>query len=199
MNEKTYHEKSYPVYKIGISWIQDGEHDPKYPNWHKGLKDGRIRNGTDFSRMYNMGKSEDMTEDMKRFWKVMTETKQWWKDYKKRKPECKNPSKPKTTINFMGYESWCFSWFQHWTFDVGQTDEEALESFEEFVRSKEALNVKNGHMRHERVDDNKNPFYLLMGAEDRWRWSGGPDMKQRTDPPCRCKHCKKQGVIRINH
>ncbi len=40
-----------------------------------------------------------------------------------------------------------------------------------------------------------------MGAEDRWRWkgrepNGGDD---ESDPPCRCKFCKKQGIIRIGH
>jgi hypothetical protein len=41
--------------------------------------------------------------------------------------------------------------------------------------------------------------YCLMGAEDRWRWSGGDSYENRTDPPCRCDGCKKAGVIRVDH
>ncbi len=40
------------------------------------------------------------------------------------------------------------------------------------------------------------------GAEDRYRWCGSDDDGKTNPgikPPCRCKHCKEQGVIRINH
>ena len=34
---KIDNEKAYPVYEIDVKWLQDGEHDPKYPNWYKVL------------------------------------------------------------------------------------------------------------------------------------------------------------------
>lgn len=182
--------KTYPIYAIAVDWIQNGEHRPEYPNWHKGLKIGRIRNNTNFSRMYQVNKS--MTE-------LLLETKQWWKKYKKEKLQDKNPSRPKISIKFVENEVWCPIWFSHWTFDVGQTDQEALDSFQEFIDRKERLNVKNGHMRNDRMPDNEKPFYCSMGANDRWRWSGQDDKENTVAPPCRCKHCKKFGVIRIGH
>ena len=91
--------------------------------------------------------------------------------------------------------------FQHETFDLGQTDEEALESFRKFVYRKQELNYKNGHQENDSVSGNNKPFHCLMGAEDRWRWKGTQEgnSEQPTDAPCRCKHCKEQGMIRIGH
>lgn len=36
----------------------------------------------------------------------------------------------------------------------------------------------------------------LMGASDRWRWSG---QSKDSRPPCRCDGCKKNGVVTICH
>jgi hypothetical protein len=99
------------------------------------------------------------------------------------------------------YDSWVIEWFSHKTIDEGQDDKYFLDSFEEFVSRKEDEIAKS----------RENPTYCLMGAEDRWRWSGmiypenwnksqGFDKIQRdAPPPCRCKYCKEQGVVRINH
>lgn len=96
-----------------------------------------------------------------------------------------------TKLEYIDEDEWCLTWFSHYTFDNGQTDEEVLDSFREFVRDFE--------------DDTKRTFTTLMGAEERWRWCGhiyqneGDWQPTRTDPPCRCQFCKEQGVIRINH
>ena len=37
------------------------------------------------------------------------------------------------TVTFKFYETWLLTWFHHETFDVGQTDKEALDSFEQFI------------------------------------------------------------------
>lgn len=180
--------KTYPVYEIKVSWVQAGDHDPKYPNMHKGLRAGRIRNSTELIRMYQTEKT--LAE-------LFDETMEWWGKYKKEKLGDKAPSKLKIKIKTMEPETWCMSWFSHWTFDTGQTDEEALKSFHEFVERKEALNVHNGHMRNERIGI--MPFYCSMSANDRWRWSGKTDTGEPTNPPCRCKHCKERGIISIDH
>lgn len=99
------------------------------------------------------------------------------------------------------------TWFAHYTFDVGQTDEQARDSFERFVRRMELLNRdettyepytgKDGNTYH-----TEHPAYVLMGAEDRYRWHGsttGETDSERTLPPCRCKHCKARGVLTIGH
>lgn len=163
-------EKQYGIYTFTIKWEQDGIH--KWENQHKGLPEGRIHNGTSFDIMY---KDDQKIENLEQ-WVV----NEWWKNYKKEKLFDKNPSTPKFTVAFKEKETWCLTWFSHYTFDVGQTDEEALSSFASFV------------------DRYRNEGYegrCLMGAEDMWRWKGADD----TDPPCRCEGCKEFGVIRINH
>jgi len=96
-------------------------------------------------------------------------------------------------------EEWCLTWFAHYTFDIGQTDQETLNSFEEFVYRMKRYNSKNGKM--EQFSDGTsywNEPYCLMGAEDRWRWKGDPKIDD-SRPPCRCKFCKEKGVITIGH
>jgi hypothetical protein len=96
-----------------------------------------------------------------------------------------------TGFDYLGDDEWCLTWFSHYTFDTGQTDEEVLESFRNFVY---------------RYENNiKRTQSSLMGAEDRWRWKGlhYPDGENaaaiETDPPCRCEFCKRDGIIRIGH
>ena len=95
-----------------------------------------------------------------------------------------NPKDIEIDVNFVRYETWCLEWFCHFTFDDGCSDEEYLASFERFVRRMQKLDEKE---------------YGLMGAEDRWRWSGITDGGKKTPPPCRCAGCKKAGVVGINH
>jgi hypothetical protein len=96
-----------------------------------------------------------------------------------------------TEFEYLGDDEWCLTWFAHYTFDTGQTDEEILKSFNRFV---------NKYM-----NEIKKTQSSLMGAEDRWRWAGlkYPDGKNaaaiQVDPPCRCEFCKEAGVIRIQH
>ena len=96
-------------------------------------------------------------------------------------------------VRYEGRRHWCPGWFEHWTFDIGRSDEEVLLSFSDYVDAVERENAGRT------IDD---PGYIvLMGAEDRWRWSGTKDGSPdyRTDPPCRCIHCRAQGVVRIGH
>ena len=188
-------ERYYPIYSVNATWIQDGEHDPKYPGCHKGLPEGRIHNSTSFAnRMFKKKQkiSDLKTEYLEALHKSIEE-----KEYQ-------NVSDIKLSIKFLGWETWCRTWFYHYTFDAGQTDAEVLESFQKFVFRKQ---IENERLRREkgRVDQfgRAEGEYCLMGAEDRWRWcgttDGSPDYGNRTDPPCRCSHCKEQGVVRIGH
>ncbi len=193
-------EKAYPIYKLTAKWEQDGEHDPEYPIFHKGLKEGRVHNSTGFSYMF---KVEQTDAELTIF------SSNWWTNhYNKIDKYDKVPLSEKHVDNLViefkliEYETWYLTWFQHQTFDNGQTNEEVLRSFEKFVRRKEDLNHKNSHWGGDRNFDNDKPFYTLMGAEDRWRWHGSgkngkPD--EHSPAPCRCKYCKEQGVIRIAH
>lgn len=164
----------YPIYNFLFSWTQDGVQDPKHPNWYVGLPEGRIHNGTGFSKMFKEDQSQETLDQY---------AKDWYDKYIVREDkEIINPELVKITAEFSEYETWFLTWFCHETIDNGQTDEEVLESFERFVCRKEKLGREN---------------HCLMGAEDRWRWHGGTD--DNTPPPCRCEFCKEQGVLRIGH
>ena len=186
MTEETNHqidgETSFPIYKFDFRWIEDGIQDPKYPNWYEGLSEGRIYNSTGFSKMFKEDKTQGWLDEY---------AINWWNEYLKKNDSIKNPQLLKIEAKFYEYETWILTWFQHETFDMGQTDEEAIKSFENFVDRKVSL------IRNQGED-----AYCLMGAEDRYRWSGSEpsgESDDRSDPPCRCKFCKEQGLLRIGH
>ena len=189
--------KKYPIYSFAAKWAQDGEHDPKYPNWHKGLPEGRTWNSTSMTKMCKEEKTE---EELKAI------ADEWWEKVlstseKEGRSAIINPKIESLTYKLKEHETWDLSWFQHETFDVGQTNEEVLKSFEEYVRRAEE---KNREIERQYPEDKyyENGHRALMGAEDRWRWHGAEPNGESTDhspAPCRCKFCKEQGVIRIAH
>ena len=176
-------EPKYPIYFFSARWTQDGEWDEKYPNWHKGLRKGRIWNSIGFSKMF---KEEQTQEFLDKY------IKDWWKNYKKIKIEIKNPKIKSFKAKYTHSETWHCTWFQHETFDIGQSNEEVLDSFSNYI-----TRIEMHNMRCEEKDQ-----ISLMSAEDRWRWHGAePDGKptDHSPAPCRCKFCKEQGIIRIAH
>jgi len=182
---ETEGEQAYPIYAFAAKFIEDGKHDPKYIWMHEGLPEGRIWNTIQEYRMFR----QELTSS-----KLYREAEQWWTNYQKTRAD-KHCSDWIVTVLFVRYETWCGSWFQHWTFDTGQSDEQTLASFGRFVcRMTPLCN------RHRELPIDQQ--YCLMGAEDRWRWHGASEdggTSITTDPPCRCRYCKKQGVIRIAH
>jgi hypothetical protein len=111
--------------------------------------------------------------------------------------DARHPADMVTTMEFSSLETWVLTWFQHETIDVGQTDAEVLQSFQDFVNDKIELNRQLRMETGEHIDK-----HCLMGAEDRWRWHGSNEDGSPNDhapAPCRCKHCKAQGKIRIGH
>lgn len=158
----------YPQYRIGVRWTYD--------------KDGeRESNSTSLDCMY---REDPGAEEVERWTR-----EEWWPTYEKKGDDSDDLV---IAVEYRGEESWCLVWFNHWTFDVGQSDEECLASFEDYVRRYE-------HMQDYWPGDPPEGYRCLMGAEDRWRWHGGSDADDRTEAPCRCKHCREQGVIRVNH
>ena len=104
---------------------------------------------------------------------------------------------------YLRHDTWVGVWFSHWTFDIGQSDEQTLASFQEYVDRWERYNRK--FSEYSKHGYEQSPVQL-MGAEDRWRWSGSVDGEEglfgalnTTDPPCRCDGCQSRGVIRICH
>ena len=167
-------EKTYPIYSFSAKWSEKGDTEKykDYPNWTVGLPEGRIWNSSDFTKMFKEDQSQESLDAY---------LKDWWDKYilldKNKDNELELLY---LKVEFKERESWNLTWFSHETFDIGQTDEEVLDSFEQFVSRRNSDQ--------------------LMGAEDRWLWSGAPDKDGNATPaPCRCEHCKAQGLIRINH
>ena len=181
----------YPQYDIGAKWIEpipaDKLNDPFYIHPCRQVEGqmGYFWNSTSFSRMYRT----DPTEEG-----VRKNINEWWEKYRVEKNIAIETCEMQITRQ--SDEEWCITWFSHYTFDTGQTDQEVLDSFWDFLMRK---GVRIGMGEYGTYDPNA---YCAMGAEDRWRWCGSSDGSHdgdRTDPPCRCKHCKDQGVIRIGH
>ena len=171
-------EQAYPIYTILVKWSQDIiKKDRKLSDWQiEGLPEGRAWNSIRYIKMYK--DEQDVAALQKKVESVIIP-----KFFESK--NIMNPSEIKVIAEFTRYETWCLEWFCHWTFDNGRSNEEYLASFARFVT------------RMENLPENE---YCLMGAEDRWRWKGTTnDGKGTTLPPCRCDHCKKAEVVRINH
>lgn len=116
-----------------------------------------------------------------------------------------NPSVPMVRPVFERWETWRLNWFNHVCRDVGQTDSEAVASFQRYVYRMQAL--PDTHFMYlqdsGRMTCSTSPGFPLMGADDRWRWRGGeegqPEGRSESSLPCRCKWCKARGVLMISH
>jgi hypothetical protein len=178
-------ELFYPQYNIGIRWVEDIKPGYKpHPASIEGLPPGRFFNGTSTTKMY---KEELDTSSIKQ---LITD---WWAGYSQSRP---NAADPVITVEFYRFEVWCLDWFNHWTFDIGKTNDEVLESFRRYVQRIERANEHFRYCEDTSILEGREEYFCLMGAEDTWRWHGE---KQNDCPPCRCQHCKEQGVIRIGH
>ncbi len=104
-----------------------------------------------------------------------------------------DPQDEEFSVKRLDDEEWHLTWFCHETVDIGQSDEEALASFQRFLDRK---GVRMNYGRDPYYEPTRDGEYCAMGAEDRWRWRGEHD---ESEPPCRCEGCKKSGMIRINH
>lgn len=178
--------KIYPIYSFNARWSQIGVQDPKYPVWYEGLPEGRIWNGTGFTKMYK----EELTQEQ-----LDVTIKEWWEKYLTIQTDF--AGREKTSLSeldvqdltleakYKEHNSFVCTWFGHETFDIGQTDEEFLKAFEEFVQ------------KYEHQDRKDPDYHCLMGAEDRWRWRSGDDKYESI--PCRCESCKSAGMLRIAH
>jgi len=194
-------ERAYPIYWLEAGWSCDGEQRDDYGGNHDGLPAGRIWNGTGCCRMFKEPQSrQQLMVCLNALWTANAVEKA------AEKGKWGNPAPCLLSYRFERWETWCGGWFSHHTFDTGQTDSEALASFKRFVWRMERLNDEETTYETFTGSDGKEHTiphapYCLMGAEDRWRWCGSEDGSpdKRTDPPCRCKFCKEQGVIRIGH
>lgn len=153
-------EKKYPIYRFSAVWNQS---DYK-------------KNSSSCYQMYKEKLTQDeMDEKLEEFKTNVT----------KDKTEVEFIS---STVEYLEDETWVGKWFCHFTFNKFNSDSEAEKSFEEFVDRKIELNLQHGHHRDDMNFASKEPYYCLMGAEDRWRWE-----------VCHCEHCEKNKWTIINH
>lgn len=184
-------------------WSNELDKSPRYKIWAVHVywtymtEDGRMNNHASIDHM-----PKDPEEST--YEKVEAWAQSWWQrvleNGQKEKPEYyKDVQDVRIEIKLDHEESWCGTWFTHWTWDVGQTDQEALNSFQAYV---DRVQVYNEKWRWENnIHDQDLDKICLMGAEDRWRWrSLETDHNGDSKPaPCRCEKCKEHGVIRILH
>jgi hypothetical protein len=162
-------ERKYPIYHVSARWDQDDFEG----------------NGSGYSRMYREDPGDMAYIDAVNWWFNMLITP----SRRDKIPLIeKHPKLIGLRCELVGYEAWCLTWFSHYTYNIHLTDEELLASFDQFVWDKLPLHRNLEIWPPERRDPNMKT-YCLMGAEDRWRWKG----------PCHCKHCKAQGITRIDH
>ncbi len=188
-------EIAYPIIRVRPRWSQDmSEEDHERgldPGWTKDLPDGRRWNGTEWF---------EMEKDPRRPGAISNEVSEtWWPEQLlKEKYVGRNPGQLEVTVELVRWEVWSCSWFSHWAWDVGLSDAEVLESFHRFVSRTERTNQDEGEMSCGQWVGK----YCLMGAEESHRWHGTEDGSStggRALPPCRCPHCKRRGVVTINH
>ena len=207
MNEAQGTERRFPIYRTSVKWVEDGqmsaEDRARVKWWPNDPGEGRVWNSMNWYEMYR--EEQDLAELERKA------REDWWPEYIDTAPRhgdgqkrsVKNPGEPVIEVVLAYREEWCLDWFQHWTFDDGQTDAEVLQSFHEYVYRHEFYqdwshdDAATEALRQRGIEHR----VCLMGAEDRWRWCGTVTgaADERTDPPCRCEHCKAQGKIRIGH
>src|SRR3990167_6008579 len=118
----------YPIYSIEATWVEDGKHDPECEWRNHGLPEGRVHNRSSFSKMFREEPGLDAVIEFGR--------NEWWPNYviadkwSMGPVAARNPTDIEITAKLVIHESWCCTWFSHYTFDVGQTDAEALDSFQ---------------------------------------------------------------------
>ena len=182
---KTISDPKYPIYIVDIRWSEEyKEGQERFSDrFHTpALPENRYWNRTGWERMEREPKDTlSMAEEIRR---------EWWPGYAERK--LNKPDDLMIVVTFKREAAWCDGWFSHYTFDTGLSDMEVIESFERYV---ESIIYDYSLTESERGG-------RLMGAEDQWRWHGcadGNPQGERTPAPCRCEHCKKFGLVRIDH
>jgi len=169
-------EPVYQIFELRWRWSQDLAPGEKMPEgWKEGLPAGRFWNGISHFQMPRENMTLAEMED---------KAAEWIKGHFERKSQ---PNVGDLTINvhYVRSEVWCLGWFNHFTYDLGQSNHAIIDSFFAFI---DRTRIRNR-------EDGREDGYHLMGAEDIARWFGW----EGDGSPCRCDGCKKHGVIRINH
>jgi len=184
--------QKYPIYSRSVSCYEKIPEDKLNDEWYIGRSHPEHEEYfLNYHMYYNQMYREDPGEEF-----VLQELKEVWAN--RQKPiDCFDV---KFEVKKIDEEEWCLTWFAHYTFDIGQSDEEVLRSFEDFLLRKK-IHISYGYDPYSSIL-NDDSGYCAMGAEDRWRWKGRKTAdcnSELVDPPCRCNGCKERGIITIQH
>lgn len=178
--QRVSEDRAYWIYYISSHWRYRAPNDEKYPTWAPDAEGLRPNGSATVLAFKTEQTDEQLQECAARHAESICEH-----EAERGRLEVKGLT---MKVCLMARAEWWEKWFNHFTFDVGQSDEEVLRSFSDYVAWVQGLQeggrVPSGH-----------PLACLMGAEDRWRWKGADG----GIAPCRCEGCKKNGLIGINH
>lgn len=166
-------EKKYAIYKTFALWDQDNLD---------------YANSTGFSRMYKENPGiKSARQDAINWWEKYITVPHGFK--KTEGPSLIDIGHELIDLSCVFYEleTWCLTWFSHFTYNIHLSDDELLVSFGSFVDRK--LPLQRNLDTPKKYRDPGMKTYCLMGAEETGRWKG----------PCRCEHCAKYGIVRIDH
>ena len=107
-------EKTYPIYTFSAKWHQD---ETEYSKWEEKseLPQGRVWNV--MASFYKMYKTEQPQHSLDLY------ILKWWDNCVVNKAtNITNPSTPILKAEYKEHETWVLTWFQHETFDVGQSN-----------------------------------------------------------------------------
>jgi hypothetical protein len=117
-------ERMFPIFRIQVKWseaVPSGAEEHIHRVGEPAMPAGRFWNGTSWDTMERARRSGfDIAAEIERT---------WW-------PKCVANKKPleaadlSVAVTPLGKDVWCPGWFSHWTFDVGLSDGDVLESFE---------------------------------------------------------------------
>ena len=178
-------EKKYAIYNISAKWT----HDFVLPEFSKN------GDGTSFNIMLKEDPGiSGANQKAMNWWEKRI--KEPHRNYPKNEVfptmEEANVQLLELRAKFVRKETWCGTWFSHYTFNIHLSDDELLVSFASFIDRMMPFekNLEQWHSPNlDKETKAKLETYCLMGAQDNWRWKG----------PCRCKDCIAQGVVRIDH
>ena len=152
-------EKSYSIYYFWVHWDQD---------------DFKNNSTSDYIMFKEEPTEDQLTEHLEIYKKQIEDRKGVvkWLD---------------AGYKYVEHETWCLKWFYHSTYNLFESDKDAIRSFDRFVQRKKKLNIQNEHYDGHNSDSDK-PYHCLMGAEDWWRWE-----------VCHCEKCKNSDWTVISH
>lgn len=116
-------EQAYVIWEVLLKWIQD---NPAKGIQIEDLPKSRRCNQV---RWFAMPKTE--VEDSLEAIALAVMEEQW--PVIQKKEEIWSPSDPQLESTIVHQEVWCPNMFSHWTWDIGQSDGEAITSFNRFA------------------------------------------------------------------